>query len=89
MHDPTPAPAQTQHSPASERNRQPILEVLQRVLPATGQALEIASGTGQHVAWVASHIPRWIWQPSDREASALIQPAAGTGPLARAVGLSA
>lgn len=54
-----------QHSPAAERNRQPILEALRSVLPVQGTALEIASGTGQHVAWFASALPGWTWQPSD------------------------
>ena len=58
-------------SPAAERNKQPILEVLQRVLPARGTALEIASGTGQHVAWFGAAMRGWIWQPSDAEAQAL------------------
>jgi len=58
-------------SPAAERNRQPILEVLQQLLPARGRALEIASGTGQHVAWFAEHLPGWSWQPTDTDASAL------------------
>ena len=52
-------------SPACERNRQPILAQLQRLLPATGAALEIASGTGQHVAHFAQFLPGWQWQPSD------------------------
>jgi hypothetical protein len=52
-------------SAACERNRQPMLEVLRRVLPPTGRALEIASGTGQHVAWFARHLPGWVWQPTD------------------------
>lgn len=56
-----------QHSPAAERNRQPILEVLRRVLPAQGEALEIASGTGQHIAWFAAGLHGWIWQPSDAQ----------------------
>lgn len=57
-----------QHSPAAGRNRQPIVESLRRLLPATGRALEIASGTGQHVAWFAANLPAWTWQPSDAQA---------------------
>lgn len=52
-------------SAAAEQNRQPILAKLQQILPAHGQALEIASGTGQHAAWLASHLPGWTWQPTD------------------------
>jgi SAM-dependent methyltransferase len=52
-------------SAPSERNKQPILELLRSVLPAQGRALEVASGTGQHVAWFAQHLPHWQWQPSD------------------------
>ena len=52
-------------SPASERNRGPILEVLQRLLPRSGRALEIASGTGQHAAFFANAMPGWHWQPTD------------------------
>ena len=59
------------YSPAADRNKQPILEILQQVLPTTGRALEIASGTGQHVAWFAQHMPQWIWQPTDADAPAL------------------
>ena len=54
-----------QFSTASERNRQPILDVLLRLLPPQGRALEVASGTGQHVAHFAQHLPGWQWQPSD------------------------
>ena len=55
-------------SPAADRNKHAILQVLQSLLPATGCALEIASGTGQHVAWFASHLPGWTWQPTDATA---------------------
>lgn len=54
-------------SAAAERNRQPILQVLRRVLPPVGRALEIASGTGQHVAWFARHLPGWNWQPTEAD----------------------
>lgn len=51
--------------PAAERNKQPILEVLQRALPKTGTLLEIASGTGQHAVHFAAHLPALTYQPSD------------------------
>jgi hypothetical protein len=57
------------HSPAADRNKQPILDVLRRVLPPAGAALEIASGTGQHVAWFAAALPGWTWQPTDFDES--------------------
>lgn len=58
-------------SPAAERNRQPILDVLRRVLPPSGRALEIASGSGQHVSWFARHLPGWTWQPTEVAAASL------------------
>ena len=66
----------TDYSPAADRNKRPILEVLQMVLPPCGNALEIASGTGQHVAWFAAGLPRWTWQPSDAQPAALASIAA-------------
>jgi Protein of unknown function (DUF938) len=53
------------HSPAAERNQGPLLAQLQSLLPAQGVALEIASGTGQHIAHFAAGLPDWRWLPSD------------------------
>ena len=63
-----PAPG---FSLAADRNKQSILAVLRDVLPDAGSALEIASGTGQHVAWFAAGLPRWTWQPTDVQPAAL------------------
>ena len=61
---------QPDFSPAADRNKQPILDVLRQVLPGRGSALEIASGTGQHVAWFAAGLPQWSWQPTDAQPGA-------------------
>ena len=55
-------------APSAERNKGPILEVLARVLPASGDVLEIGSGTGQHVAHFAKALPALTFQPSERDA---------------------
>jgi SAM-dependent methyltransferase len=55
-------------SAACERNRDPILKVLQRALPESGLVLEIGAGTGQHAAYFAPHFPTLAWQPSDPDA---------------------
>ncbi|MBC7172987.1 MAG: DUF938 domain-containing protein [Polyangiaceae bacterium] len=50
---------------APERNKRPILEVLQRVLPPSGRVLEISSGTGQHASHFAHALPSHRLLPSD------------------------
>ena len=55
-------------SSAADRNKGPILEVLERVLPKRGLVLEIASGAGRHVAHFASALAGPVWQPSEPDA---------------------
>lgn len=58
-------------APATARNREPILAVLQRHLPSQGLVLELASGTGEHVTFFAQNLgPGLAFQPSDPDASA-------------------
>ena len=52
-------------SPSAARNREPIVELLRSVAPKHGRALEIASGTGQHMLYFAAAFPSITWQPSD------------------------
>ena len=54
-------------SPAAERNREPILRVLESWLPERARVLEVASGTGQHAAFFAQRLPHVTWQPSERD----------------------
>lgn len=53
-------------APACERNRAPILSVLQRWFADRNQVLEIGSGTGQHAVHFAAAMPQLQWQASDR-----------------------
>jgi len=56
---------QKQYALATQRNREPILEVLQKILPPTGTVLEIASGTGEHAIFFAPRLQPRKWLPSD------------------------
>jgi SAM-dependent methyltransferase len=58
-------------SAAAERNKDPILSVLESVLPRKGSVLEIASGTGQHVCYFAASLPGLEWQPTEPDAASL------------------
>ncbi|MDP6831570.1 MAG: DUF938 domain-containing protein [Alphaproteobacteria bacterium] len=53
------------YAPAVDNNREPILAVLRKVMPAPGAILEIASGSGQHASWFAPEFPEHRWAPSD------------------------
>lgn len=59
------------HAPATLRNREAIARVLARELPTSGTVLEIASGTGEHAAFLAHRFPHLEWQPSDPDPDAL------------------
>lgn len=77
MADPTPwivaqdDGAVRKHAPATLRNREAIAGVLMDALSPQGLVLEIASGSGEHVAYFASAMPGHDWQPSDPDGSAL------------------
>ena len=54
-----------QYAPATQRNREPISEILSRVLVQKSNILEIASGTGEHAVYFASRLKSCRWIPSD------------------------
>ena len=58
-------------APATERNREPICEVLARELPGAGEVVEIASGSGEHAVAFARAFPHLAWQPTDPDPAAL------------------
>lgn len=65
-----------QYRPHVARNRDPILDVLRRVLPPKGLVLEVASGSGEHAAYFAQNLPAIGWQPTDQDQQALASAAA-------------
>jgi SAM-dependent methyltransferase len=69
-------PDSRQYRPHVVRNRDPIRDVLRRVLPTQGIVLEIASGSGEHAAYFARQLPWLTWQPSDPDPQALASIAA-------------
>ena len=58
-------------APSAERNSAPIVNLIKRIAPEPGYALEIASGTGQHIVQLALSLPNIIWSPSDVEGERL------------------
>ena len=53
------------NSPASVRNREPILDVLKIEFRDCKSILEIGSGTGQHAVFFGKSMPWLTWQTSD------------------------
>ncbi len=68
MSDAPPTGART--SPATARNRQPILEILAARLPIAARVLEIASGAGEHAVFLAEALPGVRWRPTDPDGDA-------------------
>ena len=60
----TPNPGKP-FSPASERNRIPIINLLRPVFAEIESVLEIGSGTGQHAVFFGAQMPHLTWQTSD------------------------
>ena len=54
-------------APSAERNCEPIINLTKRIAPKSGKALEIASGTGQHIVNLALSLPYLSWSPSEVE----------------------
>ncbi len=67
---PGPRTEKRRFAPAAQRNTEPILGVLREVLPASGIALEIGSGSGQHAVVFSVAFPGLDWRPSDPQAQA-------------------
>lgn len=59
------------HAPSAVRNVDSIVQAIGGFAPASGKALEIASGTGEHVVRFAAAFPNISWQPTDIAAERL------------------
>ncbi|QHL90576.1 DUF938 domain-containing protein [Sphingomonas changnyeongensis] len=75
-------PSGARHAPATLRNRDAILAILQPVLPPSGLVLELASGSGEHARYFATHLPGLVFQPSDPDPDARASIAAWCAGLA-------
>jgi hypothetical protein len=58
--------------PAAERNAPAITELVKTYGPKTGNALELASGAGQHISRLAKEIPGITWQPTEVDEERMI-----------------
>lgn len=82
------------YAPSAARNMGYICDLVAEHAPASGTALEIASGSGEHVCALAHRLPGLHWQPSDpdperRRSIDMHAHAAGLGNIAPAIDLNA
>lgn len=61
----TPSGDGRMFAPSAARNVHDIATLVAHHAPAKGRALELASGTGEHVVIFAHRMPDLDWQPSD------------------------
>lgn len=59
-----------QYADATQRNREPILNVLKDLITPSSTILEIASGSGEHAVFFAQNFTSCHWIPSDFNPSA-------------------
>lgn len=52
-------------APSAARNADAIATLVTSLAPKSGSALELASGTGQHVVTLGRALPEITWQPSE------------------------
>jgi hypothetical protein len=52
-------------APATQRNREAILDVLAKYVRPCAKVLEIASGSGEHAVFLAPRLDVGTWQPTD------------------------
>ncbi len=53
-------------APSAARNLDVLCDLLEQIAPSAGRhALELASGTGQHVVGYANRLPQYNWQPTE------------------------
>lgn len=65
----TPSEDGRMFAPSAARNVLDIATLVASHAPETGRALELASGTGEHVVIFAHRMPGLDWQPSDIDAA--------------------
>ena len=56
-------------APSAARNVMDIAALVADFAPAAGKALELASGTGEHIVIFAHRMPGLTWQPTDIDAA--------------------